>query len=101
DWPLERALEIGDKATGGSTLTELYEQMRNSPTMVDLPDLWRQLGVSRRDGGATFDDSAPLASTRKTILSLAAYFRRISAGPRCESSLSTRIVHCTGMFRGG
>ncbi|MGA2742167.1 MAG: hypothetical protein ABSG65_32595, partial [Bryobacteraceae bacterium] len=65
DWPLERALEIGDKATGGKTLTELYEKMRAQPMMVDLPDLWKQLGVARQaDGTVIFDDHAPLAGVR-------------------------------------
>jgi hypothetical protein len=68
DWPLQRALEIGDQATDGKTLMELYEKMRAKPVMVDLPDLWRQLGVERREGGVVFDDRAPLASVRRAIL---------------------------------
>jgi hypothetical protein len=68
DWPLERAFEIGDKATDGSTLMELYKQMRSAPVMVDLPDLWKQLGVERRDRTAAFDDRAPLAAIRKSII---------------------------------
>ena len=68
DWPLERALEIGDQATGGKTLTELYRKMSAQPVMVDLPDLWKQLGVSRQDGKTVFDDRAPLASVRQAIM---------------------------------
>ena len=68
DWPVERAFEIGDKATGGKTLMELYEKMRSAPVMVDLPDLWKQLGVERRDGMVVFDDHAPLAAIRKSII---------------------------------
>ena len=67
DWPLRQALEIGDKATNGKTLTELYEQMRSTPVMTDLPDVWRQLGVQRLKGSVTFDDRAPLASIRAAI----------------------------------
>jgi hypothetical protein len=68
DWPLARALEIGDRETGGKTLTELYEKMRATPVAVDLPDLWKQLGVERRGGSVAFDDQAPLAAVRRSIL---------------------------------
>jgi hypothetical protein len=34
---------------------------------VDLPDLWRRLGVELRDGKITFDDNAPLAAVRRAI----------------------------------
>ncbi|MGA2579868.1 MAG: hypothetical protein ABSH24_28055 [Bryobacteraceae bacterium] len=68
DWPLERAFETGDKATGGKTLMEQYRKMGAEPTMVDLPDLWKQLGVAREDGKVVFDDRAPLAEARKAIM---------------------------------
>jgi hypothetical protein len=67
DWPLERALEAGDKATGGKTLMTLYEQMAAKPMPVDLPDLWKQLGVKRESGQVTFDRGAPLAAVREKI----------------------------------
>ena len=68
DWPLERALEVGDKATGGKILMELYRKMGGKPVMVDLPDLWKQLGVSRQDGKVVFDARAPLAGAREAIM---------------------------------
>lgn len=68
DWPLKRAMEIGDQATGGSTLTELAAKMGNQAVMVDLPDLWRQLGVRRQDGRVVFDGGAPLAGAREAIM---------------------------------
>jgi len=68
DWPLERAFETGDKATDGKTLMELYAKMRAQPVMVDLPDLWKQLGVAREDGKVVFDDRAPLAGVREAIM---------------------------------
>jgi hypothetical protein len=71
DWPLERALEIGDQATDGKTLSKLYADMRAKPVMVDLPDLWKQLGVERRDRVVTFDDRAPLAKVREAIVPVA------------------------------
>jgi hypothetical protein len=68
DWPLARALETGDRATGGNTLAGLYEKMRAAPMAVDLPDLWKQLGVERRGPSAVFDDQAPLAAVRRSIM---------------------------------
>ncbi|HTQ54990.1 MAG TPA: hypothetical protein VMI94_11055 [Bryobacteraceae bacterium] len=68
DWPLERALEIGDKATGGKTLMDLYRKMGPQPMTVDLPGLWKQLGVRRENGRIVYDDRAPLAGTRRAIM---------------------------------
>jgi len=67
DWPLERVIEVGDKATNGKVLVELYSQMASKPVPVDLLDLWKQLGVVRGDHGVTFDKGAPLASIRANI----------------------------------
>lgn len=69
DWPLDRTFQIGDKATGTKVLMSLYEQMGNKPLPVDLPDLWKQLGVRRDDGQVTFDNTAPLAQVRAAISS--------------------------------
>jgi predicted metalloprotease with PDZ domain len=68
DWPLERVFETGDKATDGKVLMELYGKMGAHPMTVDLPDLWKQLGIAREDGKVVFDDRAPLAGVRKAIL---------------------------------
>jgi len=68
DWPLERAFETGDKATDGKTLMDLYRKMRAQPAMVDLLDLWKQLGVGREDGKVVFDARAPLAGVREAIM---------------------------------
>jgi len=68
DWPLKRALEVGAKATDGKTLMDLYKQMAPKPVAVDLPALWKQLGVHRTETGVTFDDKAPLAAIRAKIL---------------------------------
>ena len=68
DWPLEKAFGIGDKATGTTTLMDLYGQMRDKPHDVNLPELWAQLGVRRNGDAVTFDSSAPLASAREAIM---------------------------------
>jgi hypothetical protein len=67
DWPLERAFEIGDKATDGETLMKLYSQMASKPVAVDLPRLWSQLGVRAADHEVVLDERAPLAAIRSRI----------------------------------
>jgi hypothetical protein len=67
EWPLERAIAIGDKATGVPVLHELYEQMKARPVTVDLDALWKKLGVNAVNGQVVLDDSAPLAAIRKAI----------------------------------
>lgn len=68
DWPIERAFAVGDKATDGKTLMELYGKMAGQAVMVDLPDLWKQLGVARVEGKVVFDAHAPLAKAREAIM---------------------------------
>lgn len=66
-WPLQKALETGDKATGTHVLVSLYDKLKDQPLQTDLPDLWRQLGIIRDGGTVTFDDKAPLAQGRIAI----------------------------------
>ncbi len=67
DWDIEKALTIGDKATGTTVLQDLYHEMRDKPDPVDLDELWKKLGVSMKDGEVVFDDQAPEANIRKAI----------------------------------
>jgi hypothetical protein len=67
DWPLEKALDTGDQATGVSVLRPLYEKMKDQPYDVDLPALWKQLGIERDGGTVRFLDDAPLSRTRLAI----------------------------------
>jgi hypothetical protein len=67
DWEIEKALALGDKATGTTVLRDLYHQMRDKPAPVDLDQLWKKLGVSVRDGVVQFDDKAAEANIRKAI----------------------------------
>ena len=67
EWPIERLIRVGDKATGTSVLAELYEKTRAAPYTADLDSLWRELGISVDNGRLTFDDRAPLASVRRAI----------------------------------
>ncbi|MBX3228468.1 MAG: hypothetical protein KIT84_07440 [Labilithrix sp.] len=66
-WPIAKALATGDEAVGVPVLTELYAKMGSAPGTIDLPALWRDLGVIHRDGKITFDDTAPSATIRRAI----------------------------------
>jgi hypothetical protein len=67
DWEIEKALAIGDKATGTGVLQELYREMRDKPSPVDLDQLWNKLGLSLRAGEVIFDDKAQEAAIRRAI----------------------------------
>jgi hypothetical protein len=69
DWPLERVLKAGDKATRTTVLTDLHNELGPKPGAVDLDDLWRRLGVKYNRGAVTFDNSAPDAAIRIAITS--------------------------------
>jgi len=63
-WPMERVLEVGDRATGTTVLGELYRRMATAPVAVDVGALAARLGVA---GSGRFDDGAPLAAIRRSI----------------------------------
>jgi len=66
-WPILRALQAGDAATGTHVLTELYAQMADKPVTPDLPALWSKLGVALEDGKIVFNDKASMAAVRQAI----------------------------------
>jgi hypothetical protein len=68
EWPLDKALDIGDRATGTHVLTQQYAAWKDSPVPVDLPKLWDQLGIRTIAGGdIEFVPTAPLAAIREAI----------------------------------
>jgi hypothetical protein len=67
DWEIEKALSLGDGATGTTVLMDLYKEMRDKPAPVDLDALWKKLGLELKDGQVSFNDSAPEAAIRKAI----------------------------------
>jgi len=67
DWEIERALALGDKATGTTVLRDLYRQMRDKPAPADLDQLWKKLGVDLRNRVVTYNEKAPEAGIRKAI----------------------------------
>jgi hypothetical protein len=68
DWPISRVLATADAATGTRVLQDLYARMKDNPVTPDLHDLWAQLGVESDGGTITFNDRAPLANIRKSIM---------------------------------
>jgi hypothetical protein len=67
DWEIDRALAMGDKATGTTVLRDLYKEMRDKPAPVDLDQLWAKLGIAMKDGAVAFNDKAPEAAIRRAI----------------------------------
>jgi hypothetical protein len=67
DWPLEKALKVGDESVAVPVLENLYAKMKDQPYNVDLPALWTQLGIERDGDKVVFLDAAPLAKTREAI----------------------------------
>ena len=67
-WAVERAFEIGDKASQTNVLTTLYSGMKNRPVYVDLNKLWRELGVNSSGvnlSDVSLSDTLPLAQIRQ------------------------------------
>src|SRR5271154_3004958 len=91
DWELEKALTIGDQATGVPVLQNLYAKMKDQPYNVDLPALWTQLGIERDGNTVKFLDTAPLAKTRDAIT-------YGSAGPALKPAASS--WHNSAIFAG-
>jgi predicted metalloprotease with PDZ domain len=79
-WPLRRALDAGDRATGTHVLRDLYGKMGEAPMKVDLDDLWRRLGVVADGRDVRFDDRAPLAAVRRSITARPAPGRAAAGG---------------------
>jgi len=66
-WPLEKALAIGDGATGTHVLMEQYAKWKDAPVTVDLEKMWAQLGIRQAGDTVEFVDNAPMAKIREAI----------------------------------
>jgi hypothetical protein len=69
DWELEKALQTGDRATGTTVLMDLYTKWKDQPVQVDLPALWKELGIEPDGRTVRFVEDAPLAAVRRAITS--------------------------------
>src|SRR5262249_4430930 len=67
DWPLSRALEVGDGATGTGSLARLHDRFGPAPADPELKAVWKRLGVALQDETVRFDDTAPLAAIRRSM----------------------------------
>ena len=67
DWELTQALKIGDRATGVTVLADLYQQMKDQPVIVDLPEKWKQLGIEWDGKNVHLHDDAPGSAIRRAI----------------------------------
>jgi hypothetical protein len=67
EWPIDKTLETGDRATGTHVLTTMYTAWKDAPVIVDLEKLWRELGIRRVGDGVEFVSGAPEAAIREAI----------------------------------
>ena len=62
-------LQACDAAVGGRPLEDLARNHLETGRAVDLPALWKSLGVAlAADGSVVTDDTAPLAAVRRAII---------------------------------
>jgi hypothetical protein len=66
-WTLQRIFEVGDRAVGVPVLEQLYDKMGPRPMAIDLPALFKRLGVAEVKGKVVFDDTAPDANVRRAV----------------------------------
>lgn len=67
DWEIDKAFEVGDKATGTRVLQQLYQDMRDKPVTVDLDNLWQKLGLAVKNGAVVYNEKAVDAAIRKAM----------------------------------
>jgi hypothetical protein len=66
-WTMLETLATGDRAIGASTLVDLYREHAAQAVAVDLPALFRKLGVRRQGQQVLFDDDAEWAPLRRAL----------------------------------
>ncbi len=63
-----QVFEAGDDAIGMAVLVPLYQKMKADPYLIDLDALWESLGVALQNEQVIYDDDAPMAHVRKSLL---------------------------------
>ncbi len=81
-WTLERTLAIADRALERPHLRPLYAEHAEAEINVDLPALWRRLGVRLAADRVVFDEQAEWAHVRRAI---SLPLRTIRAHPPLQS----------------
>jgi len=69
DWPLADALKAGDQAVGLTVLSDLHAKWKDNAVGVDLPAMWKQLGIESTGKTVHLEEDAPLAGVRRAITS--------------------------------
>lgn len=67
-WDVGALHAVAERATGVPVLRELHARYGTRPERVDLPALWRRLGVRAQGKTVLYDDRAPLARLRRSML---------------------------------
>jgi hypothetical protein len=67
DWDLSETLKTGDRATGTTVLSEQYAAWKDKPVRVDLPSMWKELGIEAQGKNVRLNSDAPLADLRTAI----------------------------------
>ncbi|MGE0424743.1 MAG: hypothetical protein AB7O88_20965 [Reyranellaceae bacterium] len=67
-WPLATFAQRCDAALGAPVMAGMLERHLGKSVEIDLPALWRDLGVRLTADGIATDDSAPLAWIRKILV---------------------------------
>jgi hypothetical protein len=67
DWPIDKALKTGDQAVGLDVLEKLYSEWKDKPVQVDLPAMWKELGVEPAGDTVQLKADAPLSAIRQAI----------------------------------
>ena len=67
-WNLDQFLKVTDGEIGAPVMEKMYDEWARRRGSANLSELWKRLGVvSGSWGKISFDDSAPLARTRRAI----------------------------------
>jgi predicted metalloprotease with PDZ domain len=68
EWPVERALSVGDKTTGTTVLSDLCSSWKDRPVAIDLNQLWLDLGVRVESSGIEVDSHSPSHRFERPLL---------------------------------
>jgi len=66
-WDFDRLLQTADASVGAPVLGPMHDRMVHENWSVDLPGLFRDLGVALQGNAVTLVDDAPLAAVRRAI----------------------------------
>jgi hypothetical protein len=89
DWDLAKTLKSGDQATDTAVLSDLFSKWKDNPVQVDLPSLWKELGIVADGKSVRLVEDAPLAAVRSAI-----------TAPRPSTQTNAKAVSPSAVFAG-